>query len=166
MKILSAFFLAFFLNLFMAHAQAGTMQIDDFENLSIQSNAEISVIKSSKDQIVTNLTDEQLQSYRIESKNNTLIISYQGTDEPENAKMRVYTSSLNAIQVDGKAVVDVSDRFKFFNKLHISAKNGATVELNNNRVKFLYANHTSDARVNARKSKFTQLIIDGKIQES
>lgn len=166
MKTLASFLIICLMAVFTVNAQGGTIQIEDFDNLSIQSNAEITIFKSSKDQIVTNLSDEQMGGYKIENRNNTLFITYTGSQEPQNAKMRIYTSDIDAIQVDGKAVVDISDRFEYFDKLMISAKNGATVELNDNKVKSLYANTTGDCKVNCRKSKFTQLIIDGEIQQS
>jgi hypothetical protein len=147
-----------------SHAQTTTMELEDFKNINVDVDAEISVVPSYEDKILINQDAEALNNYNIEVRNNVLHIRYVGSQEPANVRMRIYTNSISSIHADGGAQVNVSNQFKYFENLQLRAANQSSIEMNDNRVAMLFAQTSEESIVNCKGAKDSQYIVDGQIQ--
>ncbi|WP_124980071.1 GIN domain-containing protein [Nonlabens xiamenensis] len=132
-------------------------EVDSFSKIMIQADADVTIMKSTKDQVVFNAPDDQLSGFTIDSKNGNLVIK-QNANSIDGLKIRIYTNSLKALSVSGRSDVNLQN-FTYESNMVIQASNSATVNTGNTQINDLKVIRSEDSKVVALKADKTDEVI-------
>lgn len=147
--------------LFSGICSAQTVQeVDNFSKIKIDANAEVEIVYSNKSQVVFNKDSEELENLSVISDNKSLVISKTSKEELLGLKIRIYTNDVRVLFIQGKTSVTFS-KFTYQDNMLIIAKQGATVNTGDTKIKNLQINRSSNSEVTCSNAKTTKEIVDG-----
>lgn len=134
-------------------------QVEDFDRIKIEINAQIEIVKSNKNEVMMSLADEKLKDVTVNSNNGALVISQTSDIPHEDLRIRIYTNSLTALSVSKGADVDLKN-FGYSQSLVVQTSGKSSVDTNDMKIENLNIMRTSDSKVVAKYANNIKETVD------
>lgn len=140
----------------MVQAQI-SMDLPSVSKIMIEDNATVEIRYSPTSKIQFSGSQQEFND-RVVADSELLMIKGNSSTKPVRA--RIYTSSLDAIQIAGNANVTV-EGFSVLDRLNVYAKDNGELDLGKIKINSLLVEQNGSSKVSAPGAKNTRLIKDG-----